>query len=245
MGDQHEPRHVPGRGVERVTVLTSGGLDSCVLLADLAREHTVYPIYVEFGLAWERAEQAALRGYLDAIKGIKNIQPLTTLQVPVAPMYGRHWSLTGEDVPDYDAAIDADYLPGRNVLLLGLAAVWCALHDTHKIALGSLMQNPYSDATPEFFRDYASLLTGALTHGIEVLTPYRAREKDELIREHPDLPLHLTLTCIGQKPGEAGDAPPGEGPLHCGACLKCHERHEAFVEAGVPDRTRYAVTPKD
>ena len=127
-------------------------------------------------------------------------------------MYGRHWSLTGEDVPDYDAAIDADYLPGRNVLLLGLTAVWCALHDTHKIALGSLMQNPYPDATPEFFRDYGTLLTGALTHGIEVLTPYRSREKDELIREHPELPLHLTLTCIGQKPGEASDGGAGRGP---------------------------------
>ena len=231
--------------MERVAVLTSGGLDSCVLLADLARENTVYPIYVEFGLAWEKAEQAALRGYLDAIKGMPNIQPLTTLQVPVAPMYDRHWSITGEDVPDYDAAIDADYLPGRNVLLLGLTSVWCALHDTHKIALGSLMQNPYSDATPEFFRDYATLLTGALTHGIEVLAPYRGREKDELIKEHPELPLHLTLTCIGQKPGEASAAALGEGPLHCGACLKCHERHEAFVMAGVPDKTRYAVAPKD
>ncbi|HEY7269611.1 MAG TPA: 7-cyano-7-deazaguanine synthase [Dehalococcoidia bacterium] len=238
--------------MERIAVLTSGGLDSCVLLADLARESTVYPIYVQFGLAWERAEQDALAGYLGALNigdppmtpaRYANIQPLTTLQVPVAPMYGGHWSLTGENVPDYDAAIDADYLPGRNVLLLGLTAVWCALHDTHKIALGSLMQNPYSDATPAFFRDYASLLTGALSHGIEVLAPYRGREKDELIREHPELPLHLTLTCIGQKPGEAPDAAPGEGPLHCGACLKCHERHEAFVEAGVEDRTRYAAPP--
>jgi 7-cyano-7-deazaguanine synthase len=235
--------------VDRIAVLTSGGLDSCVLLADLARESTVYPIYVEFGLAWEKAEQAALRGYLEAIKGIENIQPLTTLQVPVAPMYGMHWSLTGEDVPDYDAAIDADYLPGRNVLLLGLTSVWCALHDTHKIALGSLMQNPYSDATPEFFRDYATLLSSALTHGIEVLAPYRGREKDELIKEHPELPLHLTLTCIGQKPGGTSltlnDGAPGEGPLHCGACLKCHERHEAFAMAGVLDKTRYAVAPKD
>ena len=233
--------------MERIAVLTSGGLDSCVLLADLARENNVFPVYVEFGLAWERAEQAALRGYLAAVLHLENIAPLTTLAVPVDRVYDRHWSLSGEHVPDYDAGIDADYLPGRNVLLLGLTAVWCALHEVHKIALGSLMQNPYADATPEFFADYSRMLSGALTHDIEVVAPYRGLEKHQLINAHPELPLHLTLTCIGQKPGEAvGTATsPGEGPLHCGACLKCHERHEAFVEAGVPDRTRYAIEPRD
>jgi 7-cyano-7-deazaguanine synthase len=29
--------------------------------------------------------------------------------------------------------------------------------------------------------------------------------------------------------------------LHCGNCNKCRERREAFRDAGVPDRTRYAT----
>lgn len=226
--------------MDRVAVLTSGGLDSAVLVADLARNADVFPLYVEFGLAWEAAEQEALGAYLAAL-GDRRIAPLVKLAVPVDRIYGRHWSLTGEDVPDYDASIDSDYLPGRNVLLLGVASVWSALHDVHRIALGSLMQNPYPDATPEFFDEYGRLLSGALGHSIEVVAPYRGMEKSDLIRAHRELPLHLTLTCIGQKAGASLDESGPQGPLHCGACVKCHERHEAFVEAGVPDRTRYAV----
>ena len=228
--------------MDRVAVLTSGGLDSAVLVADLARNADVFPLYVEFGLAWEAAEQKALETYLAEL-GDRRIQPLVKLAVPVDRVYGRHWSLTGEDVPDYDASIDSDYLPGRNVLLLGVAGVWCALHDVHRIALGSLMQNPYPDATPEFFAEYGRLLSGALSHSIEVVAPYRGMEKSYLIRAHRELPLHLTLTCIGQKAGTSLDGGGSQGPLHCGACVKCHERQEAFVEADVPDRTRYAVLP--
>jgi 7-cyano-7-deazaguanine synthase len=228
--------------VDRVAILTSGGLDSAVLVADLARNAEVFPLYVEFGFAWEAAEQKALGVYLAAL-GDRRVAALVRLAVPVDRIYGRHWSLTGEGVPDYDASLDADYLPGRNVLLLGVAGVWCALHEVHRIALGSLMQNPYPDATPEFFADYGRLLSAALSHSIEVVAPYRGMEKSELIRRHRELPLHLTLTCIGQKVGTSLDEGGLRGALHCGACIKCHERHEAFVEAGVPDRTRYAITP--
>ncbi len=214
----------------RVAVLASGGLDSAVLLADLAAENTVFPIYVAAGLAWETREQDALRAYLDAIAG-DNLRSLTILEMPLRGLYGEHWSVAG-DAPGYDEPDEAVYIPGRNVLLIGVTAVWCALNDVGAIAIGSLDANPFPDATPAFFEDYGRLLSGALDHRLEVIAPYRQQHKSQIIARFPELPLHLTLTCMA--PVEQDGV-----ILHCGNCNKCRERQEAFAPAGVPDRTPY------
>jgi 7-cyano-7-deazaguanine synthase len=121
------------------------------------------------------------------------------------------------------------FLPGRNILLLGLAAVWCSVHRVSRIAIGSLGGNPFPDATPRFFESYATLLSEGLGHPIAIEAPYRGLHKEDLIRRHAHLPLGLTLTCMAPK-----------GGAHCGACNKCHERQTAFHKAGVPDPTVYA-----
>ncbi len=217
--------------MERLAVLASGGLDSAVLLADLARQQEVFPLYVEGGLVWEPWEKRALQRWLDALDG-PGLHPPTFLQLPVQSLYGDHWSVTGRDVPGYEAP-DLDVgLPGRNVLLLGVAAVWCARRGIHGLALGSLEHNPFPDATPSFFVDYAALLSRALGHELRILAPYRHRSKPEVLRAFADLPLHLTLTCM--RP-----TGPPDHPVHCGDCNKCRERREAFRQAGVPDRTAY------
>jgi 7-cyano-7-deazaguanine synthase len=221
--------------MDRIAVLASGGLDSAVLLADLASNDTVFPIYVETGLTWESQEKRALLSFLAALE-LPNLQPLTVLEMPVAGIYGSHWSAIGQEVPSYEAPDSAVYLPGRNVILIGLAAVWCSLHDVGTVAIGSLDDNPFPDATPSFFEDYGRLLTTALAHHIRVIAPYRHHHKSQLIERFRDLPLELTLTCMAP-------VTLGTSVLHCGACNKCRERHDAFLEAGVRDRTAYASTP--
>lgn len=218
--------------MRRIAVLASGGLDSAVLLADLAQENTVFPVYVQVGLHWEEREQRALRGYLQALQ-LPNLQALTVLEMPVRSLYGEHWSTTGEAVPGYEAPDSAVYLPGRNVLLIGVTAVWCALNNVEAIAIGSLDDNPFPDATPAFFADYARLLSAAMDHRLEVLAPYRARHKTDIIAAFAQLPLERTLTCM--QPQDTDGA-----LIHCGDCNKCRERREAFRDAGVQDRTAYA-----
>jgi 7-cyano-7-deazaguanine synthase len=212
-----------------VAALASGGLDSCVLIACLAQSAQVFPLYVQFGLAWEAEEQAALQAFIAAVANPR-IQPVTVLQTPVAAMYGEHWSLTGRGVPDAAAPDLKVFLPGRNILLLAAAGIWCSTHGVEEVALGSLGGNPFPDATPEFFRDYGRLLSTGLGHRVEVSAPYRGMHKHDLIARHRDLPLELTLTCMAPRNG-----------AHCGACNKCHERQTAFHTAGVPDNTRYAA----
>ena len=45
-------------------LLASGGLDSSILLADLARNALVFPIYVTMGLMWEKEEKIALEAFI-------------------------------------------------------------------------------------------------------------------------------------------------------------------------------------
>jgi 7-cyano-7-deazaguanine synthase len=216
--------------VGRLAVLASGGLDSSVLLADLARKNEVHPVYVEAGLAWEAQEKRALEAFIKALNS-ENVKPVAVLEMPVRSLYGQHWSLSGEGVPASEAPDSEVYLPGRNVLLIGVTAVWCALHDVSTIAIGSLDHNPFPDATPRFFEGYSRLLSESLAHPIEIVAPYRGRTKADLIAEFAALRLRLTLTCMAPSNGR-----------HCGACNKCYERQQAFLEAGVPDETEYART---
>src|SRR4051794_13937200 len=116
-------------------ILCSGGLDSAILLADMLREPgAVHPLYVLQGLSWEPVELAYLRRFLDAVR-TPALKPLHLLEVPVRDIYGDHWSLTGQDVPDASTPDEAVFLPGRNVLLLSKALLWCHLHGVGSVAL--------------------------------------------------------------------------------------------------------------
>ncbi len=213
--------------MNRIAVLASGGLDSSVLVADQARNAEVFPLYVQWGLAWEATEREMLQSFLAALNHPR-IMPLTMLSVPIGAIYGDHWSLTGEGVPGLEEPDSAVFLPGRNILLIGLAAVWCSTHDVSRIAIGSLGGNPFPDATPEFFRDFARILSAGLGHQVQVEAPFRDLHKSEIIKRFSSLPLELTLTCMAPKGGK-----------HCGRCNKCGERRLAFQQADVPDRTVY------
>ena len=213
--------------MEKVSVLASGGLDSSVLIAKLADGAEVYPIYVRCGFKWEDAELAVLRLFVHAL-GNPNVRRATILSVPTAALYGDHWSVTGASVPAADEPDENTYLPGRNILLISLAAIWCSTHGVSRIAIGSLGGNPFPDATPDFFDNFGRILSMGLGHNILVEAPLRGLHKEDLIRQFKDLPLQLTLTCMAPL-----------GSIHCGQCNKCFERQQAFHKAGVLDRTTY------
>src|SRR5437763_384604 len=134
-----------------LAILISGGLDSAILLGESLRTRTaVHPLYVRQGLFWESVELRFLQRFLDALRG-PALRPLHVLELPTADLYGSHWSITGESVPDAASAGAAVFLPGRNVLLLAKAILWCHLHQVPAVALAPLETNPFPDATPAFF----------------------------------------------------------------------------------------------
>jgi 7-cyano-7-deazaguanine synthase len=216
---------------DAVAVLASGGLDSAILVAHLASEgHEVTPIYVRFGLAWEDVETSHLKQFLASLPASR-AKPLIVLDLPVADIYGKHWSVTGQGVPDDDSPDEAVYLPGRNLLLLAKSSVWCALNGIPTIALGTLAANPFPDADSAFFAGFSALAGRALGRPLEVITPFAGRAKHEVLALGRQLELDLTFSCI---------APSSQ--RHCGRCNKCAERQLAFGELGIADTTEYGAS---
>jgi 7-cyano-7-deazaguanine synthase len=216
----------------RLAVLASGGLDSSVMLAELARRgREIFPLYVRAGLTWERHEFGALRGYLRRLR-MRNIHPVSVLQLPMGDVAGGHWSITGRKVPGYRAAVSSNYILGRNLSLLAKAAIFCAYNRIGDIAMAPLESNPFPDARPEFFRALERAIDLGVGLKLKILTPFVGMTKGEVIRRGANLPLRFTVTCA--RP---------QGIMHCGRCTKCAERIEGFREAGIPDPTDYARRP--
>jgi 7-cyano-7-deazaguanine synthase len=163
-----------------------------------------------------------------------HVRPLAALRVDMSDVYkATHWAVEGHP-PSYHTPDEDVYLPGRNVILLAKAGVFCAAAGLNRIVIGSLAHNPFPDATPEFRSAMASALTIGLAHNLDVDAPYANTSKAEVIARGAVLgvPFELTLSCMN---------PVGKSPaLHCGTCSKCRERHDAFLETGIPDPTAYA-----
>jgi 7-cyano-7-deazaguanine synthase len=227
-------RDAPPRD-DAVCVLTSGGLDSGVLIAELAKGYgKVQPVYVRCGLFWEQAERYWLRRFLRQLQGrYSHIQPLKTLSMDLREIYGEHWSLTGKNVPAYHSDDFEVYLPGRNIILLAKTAVFCVLRGIATIATAPLSANPFPDGTPEFYAHIQDVLSEGMAAHLSVRTPFRQLSKEEVIRLGSDLPLELTFSCICPK-----------DRLHCGECGKCAERITAFHAVGIEDRTTYHRPPE-
>jgi 7-cyano-7-deazaguanine synthase len=210
-------------------VLVSGGLDSAVLLAEAARAYpAVHPIYVRTGLLWEGVERQYLDRFLAAVR-TPALRPLVVLDQPAGDVYGRHWSVTGEGAPAADAPNDADFLPGRNVLLFAKPLLWCLLNGVPELATAPLETNPFPDATPAFYDGLADVVGRGVGGRVRVVRPYAHLRKPDVVRRGRGLPLGQTFSCV---------RPVGDRP--CGRCIKCGERRRGFADAGVPDPTQYA-----
>src|SRR5215468_4641553 len=173
---------LPDNQMTKCAVLLSGGLDSAVLLADEASRGDVQPIYVGAGLAWETAERALVAQLLasDALRG--RTRPMVALSVDMRDVYAAsHWAVAGTP-PAYHTPDEDVYLPGRNVILLAKAGVFCAAAGLDRLVIGTLEHNPFPDATPEFRAAMAQALSLGLDHGFVIEAPFAGMSKADVIR---------------------------------------------------------------
>ena len=219
-------------------VLLSGGLDSMVCAA-IARERgfTVLALTVDYNQR-HRAELAAA----SRIAG-KLAERHVCLSLDLSQFGGS--ALTSSLAVPKDGLADGipiTYVPARNTVFLSLALAWAEASGARDLFIGvnALDYSGYPDCRAEFVGAFEALANLATKAGVEgdkfaVHAPLQFMTKADIAREADRLGL------------DAGDShscyDPEDDGTHCGLCDACRLRARGFAEAGLPDPTRYRVTP--
>ncbi|MCP8308994.1 MAG: 7-cyano-7-deazaguanine synthase [archaeon] len=201
--------------------LVSGGTDSSTLLyMCMGGGFDVYPLFVNYGqlsCAQELKSAKIVCDQLDA-------RAPMVLEVKMIGRLSRN-QLTAADSSD-------PFFPHRNLMLLTLAAVYAQTLNCSAIAFGAVSGSnvPFPDCSPIFIHSATRALTESFGQPVKVYAPYASIDKAEVIRygASKGVPYELTYSCyLGL-------------PEHCGKCLACQNRKNAFKLAGISDPTRYA-----
>jgi 7-cyano-7-deazaguanine synthase len=225
---------MPGPILNSTTgLLLSGGIDSAVLLDLLLRRGLrVVPFYVRTGCVWDACEINAVRQIVNALSKVHHqLDELVLLEMPLEDLYGDHWSVSGDNVPDDTTTDEAVFMPGRNPLLLLKPTLWCQMHGIRQLAVATLANNPFDDATPEFFAVFEKMIGQATGEKVEIARPFAAASKADVLAMSGHVPLELTFSCLAPVNG-----------IHCGQCNKCAERRLAFRKIRRDDPTRYVAS---
>lgn len=220
-------------------VLLSGGMDSMVCTA-LAREagHRVIALTVDYNQRHRCELDAAGR-----VAAALNVSEHIVLPLNLRGFGGS--ALTSDTAVPKDGVapgIPVTYVPARNTIFLSLALGLAEARGAKRIYVGvnALDYSGYPDCRPAFVEAFAATANLATRAGVEgdpflFETPLLHMTKADIAREAHRLGIDagMSWTCYD---------PTADG-LHCGECDACRLRHKGFVEAGLPDPTRYAVEP--
>jgi 7-cyano-7-deazaguanine synthase len=220
-------------------LLLSGGLDSTTTLAVAQRDgFACHCLTVDYGqrhqieLAAARRIAAKMKVASHRVVGV-DLRAIggsaLTAEIPV-PKHQR---------PDADT-VPITYVPARNTLLLALLLGLAEVVGAVDLFIGAnaVDYSGYPDCRPEFLQEFERLAALATRSGVEGKAHFKVRaplldmSKAEIIRLGTGLGVDYALTHSCYDPTDAG--------LACGACESCNLRQRGFVEAGVPDPTRYA-----
>jgi len=137
------------------------------------------------------------------------------------------------------------YVPCRNIVFLTYAL---ALAESLQIKNKEIWdiftgfkcegREAYPDTTPEFVKEMNELKSISTGINGKILAPLIKKDKEEIIILGEELGVKLedTYSCyIGTKNKQE----------HCGTCLSCRLRQEAFYWADVKDKTKYKEKMKD
>lgn len=222
---------------EKVVVLLSGGMDSCVTAAIAASQYEVAALHSDYGQRTAARERRAFEDISDRL-GIE--QRLVIDQRYMSAIGGSALTDNKIPVPEFDPGskgsegIPVTYVPFRNAHFLSAAISWAEVISASRVFIGAVEQDSsgYPDCRPEYYHAFQTVSdVGTRPEtSIRIETPLIHLSKTEIIRRGLALgaPLELSWSCYQQ-----GDAA-------CGRCDSCALRLRAFHMAGTPDPAPYS-----
>jgi 7-cyano-7-deazaguanine synthase len=218
-------------------VLASGGLDSCVCVADTARDHELALLHVNYGQRTQARELRAFTAIADHY-GVPAGRRLVTDLAHLAAIGGSSLLDPAAPVetglPATDAGIPSTYVPFRNAHLLCIAVSWAEVLGAAAVVIGAVQEDSsgYPDCREEFLQAFQAAVTAGTRPqtGIRLRAPLIHLDKTAIVRLGVKLaaPLQLTWSCY-----VAAEAA-------CGRCESCLLRLRGFANAGIPDPLPYA-----
>lgn len=190
----------------RVVVLTSGGIDSALLLFIFKKEgHEVLPLHINYN-------QLAKNREWKACKSICEHFLLIPFRMDVTGLGKLPSGLTNRNLDVYENA----FLPTRNLTFLTLGAAYAYSMSVDTIAIGLLKTHDFPDQTKEFVKKAQISLSEALGKEMKILTPLIDLDKRDvlMVAKEYNIP-NVTYYC------HSGTEIP------CGKCISCKERQVA------------------
>lgn len=224
---------------KKALLLLSGGLDSATTGA-VAREEGFDSTAVTFSYGQRhRVELFHAR----SVAGFLGITNHVQIDIP-AHVFSATALIEGSgiEVPKNrnvkSDGIPETYVPARNILFLSYALAIGESRYIYDIFIGvnAMDYSGYPDCRPEFIRSFESMAntgtrTGVEGRGFTIHAPLIHLKKSEIITLGTGLGLDYSITHSCYDPGEDGTS--------CGECDSCIIRKKGFVEAGIPDPTKY------
>jgi 7-cyano-7-deazaguanine synthase len=225
---------------EKAVVLSSGGLDSTTVIAIAQSEgFEIYSLSFDYGqrhvYELKAAERIAER-FLVAkhlvigidLHAIGGSALTDNLDVPKS----RNLKTMSSEIP-------ITYVPARNTIFLSYALAWAEVLKSANIFIGvnAVDFSGYPDCRPEFIAAFEHMANLATKIGVEgntrvrIRTPLLHLNKAQIIAKGAELGVDYAITHSCYDPSSEG--------LACGQCDSCLLRKKGFIEAGIPDPTRY------
>ena len=228
----------------KAVVLLSGGLDSATVLAMAkARGFDCYTIGFDYGQKHNSELKAAFR-----IADAFGDHPHKVIRLDLGSIGGSALTSDDIDVPVEGVAntgIPVTYVPARNTVFLSIALGYGEVIGARHLFIGAnaVDYSGYPDCRPAFIEQFerlANVATAAVDGGDRwsVEAPLMTMSKSDIVSTGSSLGIDYGLTVSCYQADENGAA--------CGACDACRLRRKGFMDAGLPDPTRYqdGISPK-